>query len=450
MPVTSITFTQADLNNPAGTADGTYDYTADGNIPTSDLTLQYSIDGTNWIFLSVTNVDTNAGGGTNQFVAWTFTPLPEGTYSYRVQAVGLNPAGLPTGVPAYSQTAGPIFVPCFVMGTRIQTIAGEVPVENLCAGDRVVTVSGIAEAIVWVGHRHIDCRRHPQPKMVWPVRVRAGAFSDGVPSSDLWLSPDHAVFVDAVLIPIRQLINGATIDQIEVDEVTYYHIELLRHDVVMAEGLPCESYLDTGNRAAFANAEMLTILHPDFSGEDTDRIRKHGACAPFIIESNRIEPIWRRLAARTGLINQPASAHATNDPSLRICVAGQEIEPVLATENRYVFALPPRAGLIQIRSRAASPSDLRPWLDDRRQLGVAICRITLDGDVETIEVAIDNPSLTDGWHKVEREGQRLWRWTNGNAQLLVPPGFLSIEIQLAGATDYPSDTVSIPLTAYAV
>jgi hypothetical protein len=29
---------------------------------------------------------------------------------------------------------------------------------------------------------------------------------------------------------------------------------LSRHAVILAEGLPCESYLDTGNRSAFADA----------------------------------------------------------------------------------------------------------------------------------------------------------------------------------------------------
>jgi hypothetical protein len=85
------------------------------------------------------------------------------------------------------------------------------------------------------------------------VRVRAGAFAAGAPQRDLWLSPDHAVFVDDVLIPIRYLINGRTIAQERVDAVTYYHVELSDHEVILAEGLPCESYLDTGNRAAFAD-----------------------------------------------------------------------------------------------------------------------------------------------------------------------------------------------------
>jgi hypothetical protein len=83
------------------------------------------------------------------------------------------------------------------------------------------------------------------------VRVRAGAFGVGVPNRDLLLSPDHAVYFEGCLIPVRHLINGRTIAQEKVDRVSYYHVELTRHAVLLAEGLACESYLDTGNRGAF-------------------------------------------------------------------------------------------------------------------------------------------------------------------------------------------------------
>ncbi len=77
------------------------------------------------------------------------------------------------------------------------------------------------------------------------------------------LSPDHAVFVDDVLVPVRHLINGSTIVQEPVAEVTYYHVELATHDVILAEGLPCESYLDTGNRAVFVNGGAETLHGED-------------------------------------------------------------------------------------------------------------------------------------------------------------------------------------------
>jgi hypothetical protein len=47
---------------------------------------------------------------------------------------------------------------------------------------------------------------------------------------------------------VRYLCNGATIRQESVAVVEYYHVELDAHDIMLAEGLPAESYLDTGNR----------------------------------------------------------------------------------------------------------------------------------------------------------------------------------------------------------
>jgi len=105
----------------------------------------------------------------------------------------------------------------------------------------VRTTTGSA-AVVWIGRRRLDGRYNPE---VSPVRIRAHAFGGGQPRRDLLLSPDHAVHADGVLIPVRTLINGATVVQERADAVTYYHLELARHDVVYAEGLPAESYLNT-------------------------------------------------------------------------------------------------------------------------------------------------------------------------------------------------------------
>jgi hypothetical protein len=171
-------------------------------------------------------------------------------------------------------------VPCFRAGTRILTNRGEVAVEELLVGDLVQTMLGEAgqgEAaldktglgdtgapIIWIGQREVDCARHPKPKQVWPVRVAAGAFGPGRPHTDLFLSPNHAVYVNEVLIPIRHLIDGSTITQVPVDRVTYYHIELPQHDVVLAQGLPAESYLDMKDRSDYANGPGPIRLYPNF------------------------------------------------------------------------------------------------------------------------------------------------------------------------------------------
>jgi collagen type I alpha len=128
-----------------------------------------------------------------------------------------------------------IVLACFAAGTRIQTTNGPVAVEDLHPGDLIEARFGGVMPAVWIGRRRVDCRRHPRPAEVWPIRICASAFGDGVPARVLLLSPDHSVFVDHVMIPIKYLINGSTIAHEPCDEVTYFHVELARHDVVLAE-----------------------------------------------------------------------------------------------------------------------------------------------------------------------------------------------------------------------
>jgi hypothetical protein len=137
---------------------------------------------------------------------------------------------------------------CYTAGTRIDTPRGAMPIEALAVGDMVDTVLSGPMPVTWIGHRRIDLHRHPAPGRVAPIHIAAGAFGHGLPRRDLLLSPDHAVYVDGALIPIRYLINGRSIVPTASRTVIYYHLELPRHDVLLAEGLPAESYLDTGNR----------------------------------------------------------------------------------------------------------------------------------------------------------------------------------------------------------
>jgi hypothetical protein len=183
---------------------------------------------------------------------------------------------------------------CYAAGTRIRTRTGEVAVEQLLPGDMVHAHFAGTTPVVWIGHRHVNCRRHPDPAKIWPVRVSAHAFGPRMPARDLVLSPDHAVFVDDVLIPIKHLINGKTIVQQKVDTITYYHVELGEHDILLAEGMPAESYLENGDRAAFDNAEGPVSLHPDF----TSRRWEAFGCARMVVTGAKLDAVVARLRGR--------------------------------------------------------------------------------------------------------------------------------------------------------
>jgi collagen type I alpha len=197
-----------------------------------------------------------------------------------------------------------ISLACYVAGTRIATTRGKISIEDLFEGDLVLNSDGEAVPVRWIGHRRVDCRRHPHPAQVWPVRVSAGAFAAGSPERDLWLSADHAVFVDDVMIPIKHLINGTTVARVPVDAVIYYHVELPRHDAILAEGLAAESYLDTGGRAQFANGGEVIRLLPDFSarGPNIAALWEAYGFAPLVVCGPIVDSVrtrlWRRAEER--------------------------------------------------------------------------------------------------------------------------------------------------------
>jgi hypothetical protein len=209
---------------------------------------------------------------------------------------GINDAGSILGVYVDSDNVGSGFLTepaCFCSGTRIRTARGEVPVEALRVGDLVVTASGDYRPVIWIGQRRINCGRYPNPKHVHPVRIRAHAVEHGWPACDLRLSPDHAVFHAGVLIPIRVLVNGSSVVQEAANAVTYWHVELDQHDVLLAEGLPVESFLDTGGKAAFVGGNVVTLT-PDFAA----RVWEAEGCAPIRLMGREVDAVREHLARR--------------------------------------------------------------------------------------------------------------------------------------------------------
>jgi len=331
---------------------------------------------------------------------------------------------------------------CFVAGTRIATQRGEIAVEELREADLVLTVSGDQRPIRWIGERRLDLTSHRRPESLFPIRIRRGAFAENVPQRDLLVSPDHCLFIDGELIPAKLLVNGMTIVQDRAFRaVHYYHVELDNHNVLLAEGLPAESYIDTGNRGFFANTDGPLTLHPELE-IDPERMQwQDRLCAPLRLRSAEIEPAWERLAARADSLGyrRPSPA-VTRDPDLRLVARGREFRPIAVEDDRYVFVLPADASDIRIASRSGMPVVANRRADDWRRLGVAVDRIGIRVGDERIDVPADHPALTHGWHPVEHDAAGLRRWTDGNAALPLAlstrDGAAVVEIHLAGTTPY--------------
>jgi autotransporter passenger strand-loop-strand repeat protein len=371
---------------------------------TVDLASIMSSAGVSATFVSSSSVlDVTSGGTTYQLALDPAHNYTGDTFAVSSAGGGIN-----------------ISIACFLSGSRILTSRGNVAVECLVVGDMVRNRAGERLPVKWIGHRRIDCHRHARPWDVWPVRVRPGAFGEGRPLADLWLSPDHGVFVDGVLIPIRYLANGRTVAQEPRKSVTYWHVELDRHDVILAEGLPCESYLDTGNRGTFANGGTLVHLHPDFPL----RVWALAACAPLVRGGAELEAARSLLLERAGLLG-----HATTrNPGLRLIAAGQELRPEIVGGRVNRFRVPRAARGLRLASRSVVPAQVRAASTDHRRLGVAVSAVTGDGAM----IRLADPRLGSGWHDIERAGDDVaWRWTDGNAAIALSGGHvLDIEVAI--------------------
>lgn len=222
---------------------GSFSFT---NTGTPDLTLAVQTSGLTSPAVSLDAVASNvtlAAGGASQMFDITYDPS-EGALSGDITLLSdfANLAGVQIDL---AEAA------CYRAGTLIETDLGCVPIEALQPGDFVRLRDGGFSAVRWLGGRRVDCAGHPDPASVWPVRIRAHAFGPDAPRRDLWLSPEHGVAVGGALIPARCLANGVSIVTDPVEEVEYWHLELDRHDLVLAENLPAESFLDHGQRGQF-------------------------------------------------------------------------------------------------------------------------------------------------------------------------------------------------------
>ncbi|UMM09435.1 Hint domain-containing protein [Gluconobacter frateurii] len=183
-----------------------------------------------------------------------------------------------------------IGTPCYCPGTLIATPDGERPVEKLMIGDNVLTATGETRPIRWIGRRSYDPMFAYGNRDILPIVFQKGSLGNQLPRRDLTVSPLHAMFVDGYLIPALHLVNGLSIIQIEKpSHISYIHIELETHDILLAEGAPSESFLDDSSRGMFHNAHEYSELYPDAPGVPVQY------CAPRLEDGEELARIHQRL-----------------------------------------------------------------------------------------------------------------------------------------------------------
>ena len=179
----------------------------------------------------------------------------------------------------------------------------------------------VPRTVKWVGHRRIDLTKRPRSEAVAPIRVEWRCLCrQRCRTAICCCRRITRSSVDGKLICVRQLVNGSTIRmEREWTAVDYYHVELDRHAIVLAEGLSVESYLDTGNRAFFTNSGLPPVLHPDLPNDAIypTRAKPAPVCA---VRMERVErAAGMATPRRSGRRDQPTGAAARDHDRMPTC-----------------------------------------------------------------------------------------------------------------------------------
>jgi hypothetical protein len=275
-PTTTLTFT-----DNGGTGDLSLEY--NGGLPDPDT--QVIIGGTTYNFTVVLTgvlpgnsqvpaslagrtvglIEVVIGGVTRQY--FFVLGEPPATLA-QMNAIGSGAIPLTTVDPV-----PPPF--CFAKGAEIATPSGRRLVEDLRPGDCVLTEDGRSVSIAWIGASIYGRQQATRDDRLRPVHLRANAFGPGLPDRELVVSPQHRIVLEGsacellfgtnrAFVVARHLPEPfASMPEPETD-VTYFHIFLERHEILVANGMPAES-LQPARRmiealSADARSELTAVI----------------------------------------------------------------------------------------------------------------------------------------------------------------------------------------------
>jgi hypothetical protein len=178
-------------------------------------------------------------------------------------------------------------------GTVIRTMQGDKKIEDLIVGDLLPTVFGGGAPIKSI----------TRTRFGMAVRIARSALGPDVPNEDLYVSSPHALLIDGTLVAAGSLLNGTTITEpLNFDDFESFHVVLEQHNVIYANGAPCETLLGPG--------EQPCAPRPPYRWR-RGLIKSHlrSAVAPWIDRRQPVDIIRDGLDARgTMLLREPASA----------------------------------------------------------------------------------------------------------------------------------------------
>ncbi|CAI3951730.1 Hint domain-containing protein [Commensalibacter papalotli (ex Botero et al. 2024)] len=331
---------------------------------------------------------------------------------------------------ASDSTGNLIYEVCFLAGSMIKTLEGEIAVEDIRIGDKILSFNWQqnkedVQSVRWVGNKTVKVNPTlHDDEAGYPVRILKDAIAEGTPCKDLLITPEHCLFFNGKFTPARMFVNGYSIFyDYSITNYTYYHFETEEHSVIWANGVLTESYLDTGNQTQFSQHGDCAILirpkKPKTWGKD--------AGAPLMVDRSYVEPLYHTLlqrAIKMGLPMMQDKNQLTHDPDFHLITQdGLTIEPISHFQGRYIFPLPDEnIKSVYLVSRTSRLNDIDgPFEDNRHELGISVGSIQIVSAAYNIQVINMTNHLTQddlpGWHTLE---QQPCRWTKGKALLNLP------------------------------
>lgn len=190
---------------------------------------------------------------------------PNASFGY-VRTVPLQSGD--AGAPSYAPSAA---VPCFASGTMIDTMFGPRAIDSLSVGDMIRTRDNGMRWLSWIGSTYLDAGTLDQQPNLRPIRIRAGALAQGVPTRNLIVSPQHRILVrssiarrlfgeEEILVAAKHLVGLPGIEVMRPDHgVTYWHMLFDGHEVVSSDGAWSESL--------FVGPQAMEAVGPDARNE---------------------------------------------------------------------------------------------------------------------------------------------------------------------------------------
>ncbi|HBU54919.1 MAG TPA: type I secretion protein, partial [Sulfitobacter sp.] len=222
-----------------------------------------------------TDVDVlNLSGLDRSQYTLTKTGPESGTIEFR------DADGNVTGTTTYSEIEEVVI--CFTPGTTIATRRGEIPVQQIKVGDLVVTRDNGMQPVRWVGRRNLGRDNLLRTPGFNPVRIKAGAFGEGVPQRDMMVSPNHRMLVASetaevmfsereVLVAAKHLVGLDGVETVTPDKVSYIHMLFDNHEVVFADGTWAESFQPGAHSMAGIQSDQrseILSLFPELDAAD--------------------------------------------------------------------------------------------------------------------------------------------------------------------------------------